>query len=89
MEVDGGIRKASWDVRASLLPVCSNLFKDGGNGENNGFSRKLRNGRQGWLHPAFLFFKYSNRHQDNLPAIQFYAGSKYIRIFTRGPARPH
>jgi hypothetical protein len=41
-EVEGGIKAASWDARASFLLVCSNLFKDDGTGENNGLSRKLR-----------------------------------------------
>jgi hypothetical protein len=41
-EVEGGIKPASWNARASFLLVCSNLLKDDGTGENNGISRKLR-----------------------------------------------
>jgi len=40
------INASSWDARASFLPVCSTLIKDGGTGENNGFLKKPRYLRQ-------------------------------------------
>jgi hypothetical protein len=44
-------------VRASFLPVCSNLFEDGGTGENNGFPESYEMaGRVGYT----LLFYFSN-----------------------------